>query len=113
MTTVSEAAVAIASPIGAAKFPNAPYLNAVKKIPLKNIAKAATIYGTGVAEHGNTIGETLGNYAENIGIGAIGGTAGHFVGKLKFGRSNFPPERGLYEQTIGTAMGGAYSILKR
>ena len=80
---------------------------------MKRAAAYSSFYGTGTAEHGNTIGETLGNYAENIGIGALGGTAGHFVGKLKFGRSNFPPERGLYEQTIGTAMGGAYSILKR
>ena len=62
---------------------------------------------------GNTVGETLGNYAENIGIGAIGGTAGHFVGKLKFGRSNFPPERGLYEQTVGTVMGGVYNMLNK
>lgn len=31
LTTISEAAGAIASPIGAAKLPNAPYLNAIKK----------------------------------------------------------------------------------
>lgn len=93
--------------------PNAPYINVVKKIPLKNIAKAATIYGTGAAEHGNSVGETLGNYAENIGIGAIGGTAGHNIGKLMFGRSNFPPERGLYEQTVGTVMGGVYNMLNK
>ena len=114
LTMAAEAAGGGVSPFS--KFlptPNAPYLNAVKKIPLKNIAKAATIYGTGAAEHGNSVGETLGNYAENIGIGAIGGTAGHNIGKLMFGRSNFPPERGLYEQTVGTVMGGVYSILKR
>ena len=62
---------------------------------------------------GNTVGETLGNYAENIGIGAIGGTAGHNIGKLMFGRSNFPPERGLYEQTVGTVMGGVYNMLNK
>ena len=114
LTMAAEAAGGGVSPFS--KFlptPNAPYLNAVKKIPLKNIAKAATIYGTGAAEHGNSVGETLGNYAENIGIGAIGGTAGHNIGKLMFGRSNFPPERGLYEQTVGTVMGGVYNMLNK
>ena len=114
LTMAAEAAGGGVSPFS--KFlptPNAPYLNAVKKIPLKNIAKAATIYGTGAAEHGNSVGETFGNYAENIGIGAIGGTAGHNIGKLMFGRSNFPPERGLYEQTVGTVMGGVYNMLNK
>ncbi len=79
---------------------------------MKNIAKAATIYGTGAAEHGNSVAETLGNYAENMGLGAIGGTMGHKVGQQFFGRAHFPPLRNVYEQVTGTAVNSGYKFFK-
>ncbi len=112
LTTVSEAAGAIASPIGAAKLPNAPYINAIKKTPLKKATSYGSFYGTGTAENGNTVGETLGNYAENVGLGAVGGSIGNWVGGQFFGRANFPPLRNVYEQITGTTINKGYNVVK-
>ena len=111
LTTVSEAVGAIASPIGAAKLPNAPYINAIKKTPLKKATSYGSFYGTGTAENGNTVGETLGNYAENIGTSMFGNMAGNHFGEKIFGRAAFPITRNFVEQGVGTVTEKIYNSL--
>ena len=113
LTTISEAAGAIPSPIGASKLPKAPYLNTVKKIPLKKAAAYGTFYGTGTAENGNAVGETLGNYAENMGLGAVGSLAGYGLNKQLFGYAGgVPLVRKTLETTIDTATNKLYNKFK-
>ena len=112
LTTVSEAVGAIASPIGAAKLPNAPYINAIKKTPLKKATSYGSFYGTGTAENGNTVGETLGNYAENMGLGVISGGVGNWAGSQFFGRSYFPILRNGYEQVSDIGLKQVYNYFR-
>ncbi|MDY4841055.1 MAG: hypothetical protein SO314_01650 [Alphaproteobacteria bacterium] len=111
LTTVSEAVGAIASPIGAAKLPNAPYINAIKKTPLKKATSYGSFYGTGTAENKDTFGETLGNYAENIGTSMFGNMAGNHFGEKIFGRAAFPITRNFVEQGVGTVTEKIYNSL--
>ena len=82
-----------------------------KKIPLKNVVKAGTIYGSGTAEHGNTVGETLGNYAENIGSSIAANRIANRLGEKIFGRAAFPMTRNFVEQGIGTVTEKIYNNL--
>ncbi len=112
LTTVFEAVGAMASPFGASKLANAPYRNVVKKIPLKKAAAYGSFYGAGTTEHGNTLGETLGNYAENMSVGAVSSSLGNSIGGKFFGRSYFPTLRKGYEQFSDTSLNQCYNYLK-
>ena len=114
LTTAFEAVGAMASPFGASRLANAPYRNVVKKIPLKKAAAYGSFYGTGTTEHGNTLGETLGNYAENMSVGAVGGVTGYGLNKQFFGYAGgVPLVRKALETTIDTTMNKLYNSVKR
>ena len=112
LTTAFESVGAMASPFGASKLANAPYRNVVKKIPLKKAAAYGSFYGTGTTEHGNTLGETLGNYAENMSVGAVSGGVGNWVGGQFFGRSYFPILRNGYEQVSDIGLKQVYNYFR-
>lgn len=112
LTTAFEAVGAMASPFGASKLANAPYRNVVKKIPLKKAAAYGSFYGAGTTEHGNTLGETLGNYAENMSVGAVSGGVGNWVGGQFFGRSYFPILRNGYEQVSDIGLKQVYNYFR-
>lgn len=80
---------------------------------LKKAAAYGTFYGTGTAENGNTIAETLGNYAENMGLGAVGSLAGYGLNKQLFGYAGgVPLVRKALETTIDTATNKLYNKFK-
>ena len=112
LTTVGEIAGGVVSPFSKlVPMSSSPYINTVKKIPLKNVAKAGTIYGSGTAEHGNTLGETLGNYAENMGSSIVANRIANRFGEKIFGRAAFPMTRNFVEQGVGTVTEKIYNNL--
>ena len=112
LTAVGEIAGGAVSPFSKlVPMSGSPYINTTKKIPLKNVVKAGTIYGSGTAEHGNTVGETLGNYAENIGSSIAANRIANRLGEKIFGRAAFPMTRIFVEQGIGTVTEKIYNNL--
>lgn len=112
LTAVGEIAGGAVSPFSKlVPMSGSPYINTVKKIPLKNVVKAGTIYGSRTAEHGNTVGETLGNYAENIGSSIAANRIANRLGEKIFGRAAFPMTRNFVEQGIGTVTEKIYNNL--
>lgn len=108
LTSASEIAGAIGSPVRLAPVSKAAPLKVVKRKNLLDALGSGMLYGAGVSKHDPK------DYSKNVGLGIAGNTGGYYAGKTLFGGGlNRPIARGVTSTMLNQSVQSVYNKIRK